>query len=566
VNRIIRVNMGSLLVTCENVPEEYQLLGGRAFTSHVIATQIDPKCHPLGPNNKLVFAPGLFTGTTVPCNGRLSIGAKSPLTLGIKESNVGGSASRALAKLGIKGIIIEETPKKDEWFVLVINKDRVYLSPAQHLAGLGTYRTCEQLRAVFGQNVKIMAIGQGGEMKMSAASIAVTNQEGIPSRHAGRGGLGAVMGSKKLKAIVIDDSDSNQRLIDIANSKEFNQISKAWAKELVETRKTLTMFGTANLVDMASAIGALPTRNFSRGNFDGAININGVALERLARERGGKTGHACSPGCVIRCSNIYNDKNGEYLTSGLEYETIALFGPNLEISNLDPIAELDRLCDDFGVDTIDVAHAVGILMEAGFIEFGDANKVIEVVSEIGKGSPLGRIIGQGAAITGRVFGVTRVHTVKGQAFAGYDPRALKGTGVTYATSPMGADHTAGNLLPGRYGVDPHNPEGQVLASRKIQIAATVLDALGLCNFVGPMPDTMAKISELLTAALDRPVTVEDVLEMGRQVLREEIVFNQRTGFVANDNRLPEHLKTEILAPAQLVYDVSYEESDKIFDF
>jgi aldehyde:ferredoxin oxidoreductase len=566
VNRIIRVNMGSLLVTCENVPEEYQLLGGRAFTSHVIATQIDPKCHPLGPNNKLVFAPGLFTGTTVPCNGRLSIGAKSPLTLGIKESNVGGSASRALAKLGIKGIIIEETPKKDEWFVLVINKDRVYLSPAQHLAGLGTYRTCEQLRAVFGQNVKIMAIGQGGEMKMSAASIAVTNQEGIPSRHAGRGGLGAVMGSKKLKAIVIDDSDSNQRLIDIANSKEFNQISKAWAKELVETRKTLTMFGTANLVDMASAIGALPTRNFSRGNFDGAININGVALERLARERGGKTGHACSPGCVIRCSNIYNDKNGEYLTSGLEYETIALFGPNLEISNLDPIAELDRLCDDFGVDTIDVAHAVGILMEAGFIEFGDANKVIEVVSEIGKGSPLGRIIGQGAAITGRVFGVTRVHTVKGQAFAGYDPRALKGTGVTYATSPMGADHTAGNLLPGRYGVDPHNPEGQVLASRKIQIAATVLDALGLCNFVGPMPDTMAKISELLTAALDRPVTVEGVLEMGRQVLREEIVFNQRTGFVANDNRLPEHLKTEILAPAQLVYDVSYEESDKIFDF
>jgi aldehyde:ferredoxin oxidoreductase len=566
VNRIIRVNMGSLLVTCENVPEEYQLLGGRAFTSHVIATQIDPKCHPLGPNNKLVFAPGLFTGTTVPCNGRLSIGAKSPLTLGIKESNVGGSASRALAKLGIKGIIIEETPKKDEWFVLVINKDKVYLSPAQHLAGLGTYRTCEQLRAVFGQNVKIMAIGQGGEMKMSAASIAVTNQEGIPSRHAGRGGLGAVMGSKKLKAIVIDDSDSNQRLIDIANSKEFNQISKAWAKELVETRKTLTMFGTANLVDMASAIGALPTRNFSRGNFDGAININGVALERLARERGGKTGHACSPGCVIRCSNIYNDKNGEYLTSGLEYETIALFGPNLEISNLDPIAELDRLCDDFGVDTIDVAHAVGILMEAGFIEFGDANKVIEVVSEIGKGSPLGRIIGQGAAITGRVFGVTRVHTVKGQAFAGYDPRALKGTGVTYATSPMGADHTAGNLLPGRYGVDPHNPEGQVLASRKIQIAATVLDALGLCNFVGPMPDTMAKISELLTAALDRPVTVEGVLEMGRQVLREEIVFNQRTGFVANDNRLPEHLKTEILAPAQLVYDVSYEESDKIFDF
>jgi aldehyde:ferredoxin oxidoreductase len=241
VNRIIRVNMGSLLVTCENVPEEYQLLGGRAFTSHVIATQIDPKCHPLGPNNKLVFAPGLFTGTTVPCNGRLSIGAKSPLTLGIKESNVGGSASRALAKLGIKGIIIEETPKKDEWFVLFINKDKVYLSPAQHLAGLGTYRTCEQLRAVFGQNVKIMAIGQGGEMKMSAASIAVTNQEGIPSRHAGRGGLGAVMGSKKLKAIVIDDSDSNQRLIDIANSKEFNQISKAWAKELVETRKTLTL-------------------------------------------------------------------------------------------------------------------------------------------------------------------------------------------------------------------------------------------------------------------------------------------------------------------------------------
>ncbi|MDD4802862.1 MAG: aldehyde ferredoxin oxidoreductase C-terminal domain-containing protein [Syntrophomonas sp.] len=563
---MIRVNMGSLLVTCEKAPEQYQLLGGRALTSHIIATEIDPQCHPLGPYNKLVFAPGLLTGTTVPCNGRLSVGAKSPLTSGIKESNVGGNVSRALARLGIKGIVIEGLPKNSEWFVLIINKDRVYLSHAQHLTGLGTYDTCEQLRKSYGNSIKILSIGQAGEMGMSAASIAATNQEGIPSRHAGRGGLGAVMGSKKLKAIVIDDSDSNQRLLDIANSKEFNQISRAWAKRLVETKKSLTKFGTAQLVDVASAIGALPTRNFSRGNFAGAENINGIALERMTKERGGKTGHACSPGCVIRCSNIYFDKNGEYLTSGLEYETIALFGPNLEIDNLDPVAKLDRLCDDYGVDTIDVAHAVGILMEAGYIRFGDADKAVEVVAEIGKGSPLGRIIGQGAAITGRVFGVTRVHTVKGQALAGYDPRALKGTGVTYATSPMGADHTAGNVLPGRGGVDPHDQSGQVMASRDIQIAATVLDSLGLCNFVGPLPDEMVIISELLTAALDRPVSVEDVLEIGRQILKEEIDFNQRAGFDLIDNRLPEHMKIEKLGPDELVYDVPDEELDKIFDF
>jgi aldehyde:ferredoxin oxidoreductase len=319
-------------------------------------------------------------------------------------------------------------------------------------------------------------------------------------------------------------------------------------------------------VDPISAVGGLPTRNFSAGNFEGAEKINGRTLAETINARGGKVGHGCSPGCVIRCSNIYHDSEGNYVVSALEYETIVLMGSNLGIDSLDIIAGLNRKCNDYGLDTMEVGVAIGVAMEAGIAEFGDGKAALNLVDEIGRETVLGRMLGQGAAVTGRVLGVTRVPSVKGQAMSAYDPRALKGTGVTYATSPMGADHTAGNCLPGRGGVDPNLPEGQIKVSRDLQIMSTVVDAMGLCLFVGPLPDSMEVIAQLLARATGKTVSVEDVLEIGKRILKCELEFNRQAGFTKAHDRLPEFFKVEKLKPKDLVFDISDTEIDEVFNF
>jgi aldehyde:ferredoxin oxidoreductase len=563
MSKIIRVNMTHKTVFTESVPDRYFMLGGRGLTSQIISDEVDPNCHPLGGNNKLVIAPGLFTGTIVPCSARLSVGAKSPLTGGIKESNAGGTVARKLANLGIKAIILEGKPEDLSWHIIEVTNTSVAICPAGDIVGLGNYATLTKLQQVYDPKVGIISIGLGGERKMAAATVAITDPEGKPCRHCGRGGLGAVMGSKGIKAMIIDDKGADEQIFNVADQKEFNAISRTWAKAMVQSKVGLTNFGTASLVDPVSAAGGLPTRNYSTGNFEGAGEINGVALAEKVKSRGGKTGHACSPGCVIRCSNIYHDEEGKYLTAGLEFETIALMGSNLGIDSLDVIAALDRRCDDYGLDTMEMGNAIGVAMEARITAFGDGKAALKLLDEVAQGTVLGRVLGQGATITGRVLGVLRVAASKGQGMAGYDPRALKGTGVTYATSPMGADHTAGNLLPGRAGVDCNSPEGQIKASRDLQIMSTVIDNMGLCLFVGPLPPEMGIISQLLTKALGRLFSVEEVLEIGKGILRTELAFNRAAGLNKADDRLPEFFRVEKLSPKELVFDVSDKDIDQV---
>ncbi|MFH2120382.1 MAG: aldehyde ferredoxin oxidoreductase C-terminal domain-containing protein [Pseudomonadota bacterium] len=561
--KIIRVDLTKKAIYSESVPDRYFMLGGRGLTSQIIFDEVDPNCDALGENNKLVIAPGLLTGTPAPSSSRLSIGAKSPLTGGIKESNAGGTVSRKLANLGIRAIILEGKPEFPTWHFLKITNAAVMILSAEDIVGLGNYDTVSRLQAIYGPKVGIMSIGPGGERKMGAATIAITDPEGRPCRHCGRGGLGAVLGSKGIKAVVIDDRGANDQLFNIADQKGFNEVSRTWAKAMVQAKVGLTNFGTAALVEPVSAAGGLATRNYSAGNFEGADKINGAALAETAKSRGGRTGHACSPGCVIRCSNIYHDKEGKYLTAGLEFETIVLMGSNLGIDSLDVIAALDRRCDDYGLDTMEMGNAIGVAMEAGVAAFGDGKAALNLLDEAGKGTVLGRVLAQGATVTGRVFGVNHVATVKGQGLAGYDPRALKGTGVTYATSPMGADHTAGNLLPGRAGVDCNSPEGQIKASRDLQIMSTVIDNMGLCLFVGPLPPEMGIISQLLTKALCRLFSVEEVLEIGKGILRTELAFNRAAGLNKADDRLPEFFRVEKLSPKGLVFDVSDKDIDQV---
>lgn len=403
-------------------------------------------------------------------------------------------------------------------------------------------------------------------MLLNAASIAVSDPDGLPNRHCGRGGMGAVMGSKGIKAIVIDDTGADERLVEVADEEGFNAVAKEWAEKLTESGKTLRALGTAFLVDPISAVGGFPTRNFSKGTFEGYEKINGASLVEKINERGGKVGHPCSPGCVIRCSNVYNDADGNYLVSAIEYETIGLMGSNLGINCLDTIAKLNRKCNDYGLDTIEVGGALGVAMEAGVVSFGDIEAALKLVDEIGNGTILGRLLGSGSTITGKVLGVTRVPAVKGQNMPAYDPRALKGTGTTYATSTQGADHTIGNALPGRYGVDPNKKDQQVEVSRNLQINTAVVDGLGLCLFVGPMPPTMEIIARLMSTVVGRQLSVDDILEMGRNLLRVERDFNRAAGFTNVHDRLPEFFTTEALEPKGVVFDITAEELDEVFNF
>lgn len=553
--KILRVNVGTDEVRYEDTPEKYKLMGGRQLTDQMVVDEVDPLCHPLGPNNKLFLAPGLFTGTGAPSSARLSAGSKSPLTGGIKESNAGGTAALKLARLGIKVVVLEGHPEEKEeaeFKLLIINKDGVTVKSAQHLFGLGNYDTVEKLQEEYGKKVAIISIGQAGEERLHASSIAVTDLEGYPSRHCGRGGLGAVMGAKKIKAIIVDDTGS-KCAPEMANKAEFTAICKAWTKEMLVSKKGLNQFGTLGTVDVMNALGALPTKNFVYGTYDEGDKINAPAVRAYVESTGGMQGHACSPGCIIRCSQYTVDENGKHFTAGIEYETVCLFGSNLMNSDLSSIAKINRMCDDFGVDTIDVGVAAGVALEAGVVEWGDTQGILDMVAEIGKKSYLGRILGHGAEMTGRVFSRTRIPTTKGQAFAAYDPRATKGIAMTYATTPMGADHTAGNCLPGRgaWRGNTNFAEKEEFTkeiSRDLQINSTIIDSFGFCLFVGPLRPDMERMGKLLSAFTGDTYDVDDITRIGLSILKNEIEFNRAAGLGKHTDRLPEWCLLEQAQP------------------
>ena len=575
MDKVIRVNLGNLKVMVEKIGKEYVNLGGRGLVSEIISKEVPPLCHPLSKENKIIFSPGLLCGTPCPCSGRLSVGAKSPLTGTIKESNAGGTAAQKLSRLGISALIIEGKPEDKRLYLLKISKDKYEIESADELRGLGNYDTISFLTKKYGDKVSYISIGHAGERKMSAASIAVTDMENRPTRHAGRGGLGAVMGSKGLKAIVIDDKGADK--ISIKDKDTFMDASKRFTRALEKhhvTGDALPTYGTNVLTNIINEAGAYPTRNFSSGKFENAEKIGGEAHRNIILKRGGIAKHSCHPGCIIQCSRIYHDEKGNYLTKGPEYETLWANGGNLEIDDLDTIANMDRLYDDYGLDTIEIGVAIGLAMEAGIKKFGDKEGAIELLKEIGKATPLGYILGNGAAVTGQVFGLERVPVVKGQSLPAYDPRHAKGVGVTYATSPMGADHTAGysitaNILKIGGSVDPLKSEGQIELSRNLQIATAFLDTTGLCLFVAfcLLDDNEAfnAVIDMLNSQYDLKLTEQDVIDLGRRIIKTENEFNRRAGFSNEASRLPSFFEKEKIPPHNITFDITHEELDKVWE-
>jgi aldehyde:ferredoxin oxidoreductase len=578
MRKLIRVDVAKGAVRTEDLTGDMAQLGGRALTSYIVSHEVPPLCHPLGAQNKLVVATGLLSGSTCANSGRLSVGAKSPLTGGIKESNVGGNAAVKLGRLGIMGIVVEGQPSNGKWFYLLVNKDGAQLLPADDLKGLKNYDLAARLQEKYGEKAGIVSIGPAGEMKMSAASVAVTSTQGKPARHAGRGGMGAVMGSKGLKAIVIDDKDGPG--VTYHDQDAFRAAARTFRDALGQHDVTkpdggLAVYGTNVLVNVINEAGAFPTRNFTDGRFEGASKISGETMHDIIKERGGSTTHAACTTCIIQCSNVYVDKDKNYITSGLEYETIWANGANCGIDDLDAIAQIDRLCDEYGLDTIEMGCALAVAMYAGVKSFGDAQGAIEMLKEVGEGTPLGRILGNGAAVVGQAFGVSHVPVVKRQGLPAYDPRPIKGIGVTYATSTMGADHTAGyavasNIMGVGGLVDPLKPDGQVDLSRNFQIGTAAVDATGLCVFVtfatGDIEGSFETLPQMLNGLYGWNYTLDDFLEYGKRILRDERKFNAAAGFTSADDRLPEFFQTEPLAPHNIVFDVPSEELDQVFNF
>ena len=573
---IYRVNMTDLSVRAEEAGPQYRQLGGRGLTSALVAAEVPPTCHPLSPQNKLVIAPGILGGTGAPCSGRLSAGAKSPLCGTIKESNSGGTAAIALATAGVQAIVLEGRPAKGKWYRLLVNSGGVKIEPADDLAGLGNYDTVGRQFKQFGAKVSCLSIGPAGEMGAAAASIAVTDVEGRPTRHYGRGGLGAVLGSKGVKVLVVDPTGGQRpKPADLEAFKQGAQKFNDILKKHPLTSETLPKYGTNALANVINAAGAYPTRNFSAGQFEGTEAISGERQHDVILERGGEISHACHRGCTIRCSRIYVDADGRYVTKGPEYETIWAHGADCGIDDLDAIAAMDRLDDDLGIDTIETGATIAVAMEAGIIPFGDARAAIGLLEEVGKRTPLGRLIASGADALGKTYGVWRIPTVKGQAMPAYDPRAVWGIGVTYATSTMGADHTAGyavaaNVLGVGGKVDPMQVAGQIELSRNLQIATAAIDAAGLCLFVAfPVldePAALPAICQMLGGLFGRPFSADDFLALGRQTLAHERRFNTAAGFTAADDRLPDFFKIEKLPPHNVTFDVPDQELDKVYDF
>ncbi|MBI5842277.1 MAG: aldehyde ferredoxin oxidoreductase [Chloroflexi bacterium] len=567
-SQVWRVNVREQTLNREDVPQTWSRLGGRGLLARILLDEVDAMCDPLGSGNKLIFAPGLLVGHMLSSTDRISVGGKSPLTGGIKEANAGGRTGLHMAYMGIHALIIEDQPKEDGYWVLHLSLNGAKWEKADDLAGVGVYETAPKLLEKYGDKVAIALIGPGGEMRMKSAGIQNLDKDKIPSRIAARGGLGAVMGSKGLKAIVFDNAGGQKP--PIVEPEAFKVAQKDYTKSVMDHPQSVTYrdYGTAAMTQLTQQFAGIPAHNFSRGTFDKVENVGGEALREFTLTRGKPSdpSHACMAGCTIKCSNVFGGEDGKVIVSPLEYETIGLMGTNLDIDSLDAIGRLNWHVNDLGLDSIEVGGALGVAAEAGLMKWGSEEDALKLIDEIRKGTELGRVLGDGAVTVGRKYNVERVPAVKGQAMSAYEPRSIKGTGVTYATTPQGADHTCGLTI--RAKVNHLDPDVQIEVSRNAQLNMAGYDTIGACIFAGfgyaATPDGVVK--RLLKARYGWNDLSDNILqELGKQTIKMEREFNRRAGFTAKDDRLPEWMTKEAIPENGSVFDVSEELLDHIFD-
>jgi len=509
---------------------------------------------PLSPQNPLIFSAGPFAGTSFSNANRTSVGCKSPLTGGVKEANAGGTFSYGLGQLKISGFtLLGASPG---WVVIHFRKDgSVRFDDAAPYLGKGNFEANDMLHAKYGKKVTVALCGPVGEYQGLLGGIAISDKDGRPSRLAARGGVGAVMGAKKVKAIVVDLN----KIPPFHEPKKVNASIKEYAKMLQAdgiVQNFYAKVGTMGMADVQNQMGGLPVRNFSAGrqadvSAGETFKMGGDYIGQLNTSRGGEQTHACMPGCVIQCSNVYHDANGKEVVSPVEYETLGLLGTNCGISDPDDLAQLNYVANDLGVDTIELGAMLAVLMEAGLGVFGDVKFMTDCLVEIRKGTEKGRLWAQGTARVGEHYKVSRVPVIKKQAISAYDPRVVEATGISMMATAQGADHTAGNLP--RLKTREMDLESLVSQSLLHQTRVAANDSLGLCIFGMSVTNPNTEwLTNAINAAHGTTLTPEFFEALGRDALRLEKEFNRQAGFTEKDDELPAFFYTEALPPTNHV--------------
>ena len=545
----INIDLAEQKATKEEIDGEDVIVVGRHLIAKTLLERGVAQVDALSPENPLIFSAGPFAGSNFSNANRLSIGCKSPLTGGIKEANSGGTFAFAMGQLEISGITLNGASK--DWVVIYITKDGdINYEDASPYLGKGNFEATGMLFEKYGDKVSIGICGPVGEYGGLISGISFTDPEQRPTRIAARGGVGAVMGSKRVKAIVLD----RNKMPSFHDRKKVMGAVREYGRRLDDDAaiESFRKYGTAMVADFTNKIGGLPTRNFSDGTLvdtdEGTMKLGGNYIRDLNLSRGGETTHACMPGCLIQCSNVYADKDGNEMCSPMEYETLGLMGSNCGLEDPDDVALLNNVANDLGVDTIEVGAMLGVLMEAGEGEFGNRDFMSDALEDIRRGTERGKFLAQGTARVGEHYEVKRVPTVKKQGISAYDPRVIEVTGISMMVTAQGADHTTGNIP--AFQCDGKTTEELVEASLEIQTICAAADSLGLCLFGRTVTnESIDFVVDALNQAHGTSFDESKYMEIGRETLEMEWQFNRDAGFTDDDDEMPDFFFSEALAPS-----------------
>ena len=545
------VNLTDKTFKTEKLADEMtsHYLGGRGIATKLLFDSQEAKVDPLSPQNNLIIFTGPVAGTNTPGSSRLMFTTKSPLSNAVNTTSMGGSFPNAFKATGFDGLLI--TGKSEDKVWLHITPDGVTFRSAEDLWGLKTTDTENAIKSQLDEKSKVACIGPAGENQVLFAAIV------SETRTASRGGAGTVMGSKNIKAIAV----SGDVKPPIANKQAFDEVIKKIRDDQKENPSVvgMQMNGTAGLISVVNAMGALPTRNFQTGTFEGAEDIAGSSITEKNRVKG----FACAS-CPVGCSLIAEIKSGDYRgtrSEGPEYESTVMLGSNCGIADLDTIIAANYLCDEYGLDTISAGNVVGFLMECyekglvtdkdlGGIKptFGNGKALLSLLELIANKEGIGSRLAQGVArLSKEIPGSDSfaMH-VKGLELAAYDPRGVFGQGLSYAIAPRGGEHGRGGYMIVEFfmpDVDLYTHEGKAKRATQMAEDAAMYDLSSLCsfNFV-PIP----LIPPLISAVTGIEYTEETLREITRRVITLERKFNIREGFARKDDTLPPRLLNEPL--------------------
>jgi aldehyde:ferredoxin oxidoreductase len=542
-NKLVRINLSNSQITEEEIPEDIQekYIGGRGLGVKYLYDELPPGTDPLSPENIIIFATGPVTGTRTPLSGRYVVVSKAPLTGAVTDSHSGGHFGTQLKYCGVDMFILNG--KAPEWSYISITPEAIELHSAEELIGLNTAETTDKLQEIYGSRSSVACIGPAGENLVRLACI--INDKG---RAAGRGGLGAVLGSKNIKAIVASSTVKKTRTEEQQNVRK--HVLNLLKKNSI-TKNGLPIHGTAVLVNIINEHGIFPTRNFQEGVFNDAEGISGEKLtERFL------VGRTACEGCTIGCgrkTRISPEREGE----GPEFETVWSFGSQCDINNLETIIEANYLCNELGMDTISLGSTIGAAMELtelGLIpngpKFGDDKAVLDLVKRAAYGKDeLGKLIGDGSYRLGEFYDRTEVSmTSKKLEMPAYDPRGVVGQGLSYATSNRGGCHMRGYMIMNEIMgspvlMDRFDPENKHSIVIMLQNLSAFVDALIMCRFT-QIALSIPDYRKIYNAFTGSNIADEDVLEIGARIFNLERAFNNREGFTREDDTLPPRLLSE----------------------